>query len=173
MFKKIFISILFLVINNLWANTLLNSDVIWKNQDNKEVKLTSFIGKMTAVTMFYTECKKTCPLVTMAKLREINEYYAKKNQNIEFILVSFDPESDTPEILHQFQDKNELDSAKWHLLVGNKETTRALAKELGMGEYWKMDDHILHGFKIMIFNDKGELDHTLDWDHKDVAEILK
>ena len=66
-----------------------------------------------------------------------------------------------------------LDSNKWHLLTGNKNSTRNLAKAIGVGEYWKMDDHILHGFKILILDNAGNVQSTIDWDHRNVSEILK
>ena len=170
-----FLSLIILAITsfNCSAQSLLASDFIWKDQDNHEVKLSSFVGKKIVLTMFYTECKKTCPMLTMNALKEIEEFYKNKSEPIEFVLVSFDPEADTPEALLKFKNKSNLDSSKWHLLTGTKDSTRELAKSIGLGEYWKMDDHILHGFKIVVLDNTGKTQATIDWDHRDVAEVLK
>ena len=171
--NSLLILILGLISFNCFADSILNSDFTWKNQDNLDVKLTSFLGKKIALSMFYTECKKTCPMLTMAAFKEIDEFYKKKSESIEFVLVSYDPEVDTPEALLKFKNKLNLDSSKWHLLTGSKDSTRSLAKAIGIGEYWKMDDHILHGFKILILDNAGNVQSTIDWDHRNVSEILK
>ena len=77
--SSLLILIFVLTSSNCFADSILNSDFTWKNQDNSDVKLTSFLGKKIAISMFYTECKKTCPMLTMSAFKEIDEFYKKKS----------------------------------------------------------------------------------------------
>ena len=93
-------------------------------------------------------------------------------KNIEFVVITLDPENDTPEVLKKFQDHMGLDR-HWHFLAGSNKDTRLLANNLGLGDYWKFDDHIMHGFKILILDPSGNILHTLDWDHRTMKDVLK
>jgi len=152
--------------------SLLTDEFSLKDQDNQEVKLSKFKTKIIALTMFYTECKKTCPMLTLKALKEIESYYQNQAKPIDVVLVTFDPESDTPEALLKYKTKMNL-GANWHFLVGSLEDTKKIASNLGMGDYWKMDEHILHGFKILILNPLGEVETTLDWKHPTLDAALK
>lgn len=154
------------------AAHLLTDEFSLKDQNNQAVKLSKFRDKTIALTMFYTECKKTCPMLTLKALKEIEAYYQKQSKAIDVVIVTFDPEADTPEVLLKYKEKMNL-GANWHLLVANFEDTKKIASNLGMGDYWKMDEHILHGFKVLILNQAGEVETTLDWQHPTLVEALK
>lgn len=148
---------------------ILSPSFSWRNEENQIVKLSDFIGKNKniALSMIYTECKKTCPMATLKTLKDVESEFKKRNLNLEIVLITFDPEVDTPEVLLKFKKKLSLEN-NWHLLTGSKDDTRSLAKMIGLGEYWKMDDHILHGYKIVLLNEQGETNKVLDWNHSTI-----
>jgi protein SCO1/2 len=169
--KKILLSVLFPVV--CFAQHPFFQDVSeWKDETGKTVKLSEFKEKNIIATMSYTACKKTCPLTTMATLRKIENYLNENKIEAEFLIFSFDPESDTPEVLAKFKAKNKIESTHWHFLTGGVSQTKELSKSLGLDGYWSMDDHILHDFKISVFNTKADLVRTIDWDHRDLTGLL-
>lgn len=149
---------------------IFSTTIEWRDESDKIIKLSEFQGRDVALTMFYTECKKTCPMLTMNTLKEIEKKYQLKNEPIDLVLITFDPESDKAKELKNFKEKNHLEN-NWHLLYGSVSSTREIALKLGLGEFWKMDDHILHGFKIYLINKKQETKAIFDWDHRSIDQI--
>jgi protein SCO1/2 len=145
---------------------------LFKDEANQEVSLSSFFGKKAIVTMSYSSCKKTCPMMTMATLKKIEKGLTDKNKTAEIVILTFDPEQDTPEVLAAFKKKQGITSPHWHFLTGRPEDLRAVSKVLGLQNYYTMDDHILHDFKISVYSEAGDKIQVLDWDHREVANVF-
>lgn len=152
---------------------ILSNSTIWKDDENKNFVISDLKsqGRWIVITMSYTQCRKTCPLVTLRALRELENEFKKRDIAADFIIISFDPEHDSPKVLAEFKKKQNLVSPQWHLLTGSKDQARAIAKPLGLANYWEMDEHILHSFKVSIINPKRETVQSLDWDHRDVSQL--
>ncbi len=165
--------LLFLIFNNLFAeDNLFKQKILLTNQYNKIVKLEDFKGDLLALTMGYTECKKTCPSLTIKTLREMELFFKSKNQKINIVTITLDPDHDTPEVLNNYKNKLKVDD-KWHFLTTSKLDTRLIATSLKLDDYWTMDDHIIHGFKILLFDQQLNYKGILDWDNRDVALVMK
>jgi protein SCO1/2 len=153
------------------SSSILESNYTWKDSTDKEFKISDYKGKRLVLTMSYTACKKTCPLLTMKVLKEISVELEKRKLSAEFIVFSFDPEHDTPAVLAEFVNKQKLNLPNWHFVTGSKQDTRAIAKTLGLANYWEMDDHILHDFKVTIISPDGNKSKILDWDKHSIEGI--
>lgn len=152
---------------------LLSGPGIWHDQDNLEHHLSDWSGRPIVLTTFYTECKKTCPMLTLAKLKELQAALISKNQPVDFLLLTMDPEKDTPATLAQYKKNHGIVFPNWYLLQGTEKETRQLTKKLGMGDYWSMDDHILHKFRILYLDPTKNFRRVLDWEHQDVNSIFE
>lgn len=170
---KIFIKIIaiFFTLSSFAQENILNSTIVFKNQNNEDVKLSQIKDDFIVLTMGYTECKKTCPQLTIKTLKEIESFFNQKNKKISIIMISLDPEHDTPAELKIFKDKITLNQ-NWHFLVTTKSNTREISKLLGFGDYWTMDDHIIHGFKITVFDTKNSESKIIDWNSRDLEKVL-
>lgn len=153
-------------------SSIFDNKAIFHDEEGKEVKMSDFLGHPTVMTMSYTECKKTCPLVTLVTLKKIQAELDAKSRKADIVILSFDPENDTPEVLKKFREKQKLTQPNWHFLTGSNADTRAAAKYLGLDHYWAMDDHILHGFKITIFSAEGDITRVLDWNNHEVTNLF-
>lgn len=134
---------------------LLDSD--WQNQKGETLKLKDLRGKTLIVVMIYTTCKASCPILVadMKKIeQQIKPEYLKKAS---LVLVSIDPETDTPERLLQFAKERKMDADHWILLRGNEASTQEFANVLSM-KYKKISPiDFSHSNIISIFNPDGEL----------------
>ena len=54
-------------------------------------------------------------------MKEIHKRFLKKTDQVAFISITVDPETDTPEVLRAFMAKNGFDYPNWHCLTGTKE----------------------------------------------------
>lgn len=125
-------------------------------------------GRRLAVTMGYTSCQRTCPRLTMKLLRQLEERYAAANEPIDFVVVSLDPKTDTPAVLAAYKQRHGITSPHWHFLTGSIADTERVARELGSA-FLEPETHIFHSFKVVVFAPTGEVEHTFDWDHRDVG----
>ena len=131
----------------------------WKTQNNETVEFKDFQGEVLVVVMIYTSCKAACPRL-VADMRSIEaKVKPNANQPVKYILVSIDPETDTPEKLKAFAIENQMDSEQWVFLQGSDESTREFANILAVKykEITPLD--FSHSNIISVFNQKGVLVH--------------
>ncbi|MFZ0598561.1 MAG: SCO family protein [Flavobacterium sp.] len=129
----------------------------WTNQNGKNIELKSLKGNVLVMVMIYTTCKAACPKL-VADMRNIESRLNEKTKkNVKLILVSIDPETDTPEKLKAFSIANKMEGDSWIFLRCNEENTREFAAVLAVN-YKKISPiDFSHSNIISVFNPDGEL----------------
>ncbi|MFH7014979.1 SCO family protein [Flavobacterium sp. FlaQc-47] len=129
----------------------------WTNQNGKNIELKSLKGNVLVMVMIYTTCKAACPKL-VADMRNIESRLNEKTKkNVKLILVSIDPETDTPEKLKAFSIANKMEGDSWIFLRSNEENTREFAAVLAVN-YKKISPiDFSHSNIISVFNPDGEL----------------
>ena len=109
--------------------------------------------------MIYTTCKAACPRL-IADMRAIQTKVPKKHrEEVQFVLISIDPETDTPKRLNEFAIKNEMFDPPWLFLRGSEADTREFAAVLAIS-YKKISPmDFSHSNIISVFNKEGVLIH--------------
>ena len=132
---------------------------IWTNQDSVQVELKELKGNVVVMVMIYTTCKAACPRL-VADMRDIESKIPKdKLKNVKLVLVSIDPETDTPKRLGEFAKENQMEEEHWMFLRGSEEDTREFAAVLAVN-YKKISPmDFSHSNIISVFNQAGELAH--------------
>ncbi len=157
--------------------SIYNLPSTWTSQNNEQVVLKELNGKVLVMVMIYTSCKAACPRL-VADMRRIKDQIPEEFlSDIQMILVSIDPETDTPERLKKFAIENYMDEQPWLFLRGTKESVRDFANVLAV-KYKKISPlDFSHSNIISVFNEKGELSHQqegLGVDNKEtVAKIIE
>ena len=144
-------------IENLPSNSIYNLSSTWENQDDHTVKFKDFIGKTMVVVMIYTSCKTACPIL-VADMKSIKSKIPTnilKETNL--VLVSIDPEVDTPAKLHEFAKTNGMQGEPWIFLRGNEDSTKEFANVLSMKFKKVSPMDFSHSNLITVFNKKGEM----------------
>lgn len=99
------------------------------NQKGNEVQFPdAYAGNVMLVGYVYTHCPDICPMITY-NMRDIQ---LELQEEDEFMLVSlsFDPERDTPEMLHEYAKNYKLNQENWRLLTGSTEEVDAALETL-------------------------------------------
>ena len=153
-------------------NSIYQLNSQWTNQGGESVSLKSFKGKPVVLTMFYSSCTYACPLLVNDMLRMESSLSADKRNNYRFILVSIDPERDTPEKLKIYAKEHGLDLSRWTLLTGKSDDIMELAAMTGFK--YKKDDkgNYSHSNLISLLNEKGEISHQQIGLNQDIAETV-
>jgi len=131
----------------------------WTTQDNEQIELKDLQGKVVVMVMIYTECKAACPRL-VADMRNIERRVDKKDlKNVQFIMVSIDPETDTPEKLKEFSKENVMEDDHWMFLRGTPEDTREFAAILAVNYKKITPMDFSHSNIISVFDTSGVMVH--------------
>ncbi len=129
----------------------------WTNQDGETIQMEDLKGKVLVMVMIYTSCKSACPRL-VADMRNIESRLPDNNKdNVQLVLVSIDPEVDTPERLKSFSIENKMEGDQWIFLRSTEENTREFSAVLAVN-YKKISPmDFSHSNIISVFNSEGEL----------------
>src|SRR5262245_56653613 len=73
-------------------------DFALTSQDERQVKLSSYRGKIVLVSFVFTTCNGTCPATThrLAVVQQRLQKHEQLRDHVHFVSISLDPERDTP-----------------------------------------------------------------------------
>lgn len=96
------------------------------NQDSNLVNKSTVKGKIYVTDLFFTSCPTICPIVKSNMLRIYERYY----DDPDFLLLSHSIDTKYDEIptLKNYAEKLEIETEKWHLLKGTRQTISAISK---------------------------------------------
>lgn len=153
--------------------SIYNLPSTWSTQDGTDIELKDLQGNVLVMVMIYTSCKAACPRL-VADMRNIEERVKNKNlDKVKYVLVSIDPEVDTPERLKAFAKENKMDGNQWLFLRSSEENTREFAATLAVN-YKKISPlDFSHSNIISVFNTQGELDYQQEGLGIDYAPTVK
>lgn len=137
---------------NLTRVSIFSYPWTWTDERGETVKFAQWRGEPLVVTAIYTTCRATCPR-TIGKLKQLDADYRREGHVPEFLVVTLDPESDTPEALRRFKQSEHLPEA-WHFLAGSVEATREFTDALDI-HVMEMDVHRFHDARIVEFDARG------------------
>lgn len=76
-------------------------------------------GKVVIANFFFSSCPSICPKLTEA-MKEVYQRVQDNSSSIEFISITVDPETDTPEVLTNYMNKYGINHPNWRCLTGTK-----------------------------------------------------
>lgn len=129
----------------------------WTNQDGKNIEMKDLKGKVLVMVMIYTSCKAACPRL-VADMRNIESRLpGDVKENVQLVLVSIDPEVDTPKRLKSFSIENKMEGNQWLFLRSTEDNTREFAAVLAVNYKKVSPMDFSHSNIISVFNTEGEL----------------
>ena len=139
--------------------SIFNLTSKWQTEENEMIILEDLKGKTLVMVMIYTTCKAACPRL-VADMRNIESKIPKQNlEDLRFVLVSIDPETDTPARLKAFAKENFMDDQHWTFLQGSESSVREFANVLAVKYKQISPMDFSHSNIISVFNEDGELIH--------------
>jgi protein SCO1/2 len=142
---------------NISELSIYNLPSKWTNQNGQNIEMKDLNGKVLVMVMIYTSCKAACPRL-VADMRNIESRLPENIKgNVKLVMVSIDPEVDTPKRLKAFSVENMMEGDQWLFLRSTEENTREFAAVLAVN-YKKISPlDFSHSNIISVFNAKGEL----------------
>jgi protein SCO1 len=132
------------------------------DQAGQTVHLDVHRGHPVLLSMFYTSCADACPLL-IAELQRIEAGLPPAlRADVRVVLVSLDPERDTPRALRRLAESHRLDTTRWRLLTGSDDTVREVAAVLGVKFRRLANGMINHSSVIAVLDRRGGIEGTID-----------
>ena len=156
----------------LTDGSLYQLDSVWTSDVGREVRLGVLRGRVQVAAMFFASCEYACPLIIEDMRRIERALPASLRARVDFLLVSFDAERDTPAALRAFREKRQLSAAHWTLLRGREDDVRELAALLGINYQRDARGQFAHSNVIHVLNAEGEpIFHQAGLNHDGKAAI--
>ncbi len=135
-------------------------------QHNEPFSLADQTGNVTVVYFGYTTCPDYCP-TTMAEFSVVKELLGDDADRVRFVLVTFDPERDTPDRLRQYLSNfDEGFIGLW----GDQRQTDAVLQDYGVialiGDHvgHAADELIDHSTRSYVIDPDGQLRLSFPYD---------
>lgn len=109
--------------------------------------------------MVFTRCESACPFIGDGLQRIQRTLAPELRDRVDFVLVSFDPERDTPEALRAYRQQMHRGTDHWTLLTGRPDDVRELAVLLGVNYQRDARGQFAHSNVITALNAEGEIIH--------------
>jgi len=140
----------------------------WVDDASRPVRLETLAGTYTVATMAYGACQRVCS-TTLRRIEELHDLAQERHLSLNFVVFGLDPAEDKPSDWANFRADRHLAFADLQFLSGSAEATRRVANRLGV-HYWRMDDHTLHDFRIVLLSPAGVVVRSIN--HYDDAIAL-
>jgi protein SCO1 len=132
----------------------------------------TFRGHPVLITMFYGSCPVACPILTSDLKRIERQLPESTRADVRILMVSFDPDRDTPQVLSRLKRERELDGARWTLASAGSDEARELAGVLNI-KYRKLDNGaFFHSSVIVLLDRQGRPQARIDGASNDAATLL-
>ncbi len=126
------------------------------DQNGATVRLSQFRGEPVGVTFLYTTCPdaNACPMTT-AKFSRLDVMLREKKFG-HLLVVTVDPEHDTPAVLKDYAKKAGADPKRWSFLTGDPAKVAEVASRFGI-LYSKKGSQVLHQQGVAVVDPDGKL----------------
>lgn len=126
-------------------------------QDGKAAGLDMYRGHPIVISMFYGSCPYVCPTLINSIQRMENKLDPDSRKRVRVLLVSLDPERDTPAALAAIATKHGADTSRWTFAQTPDASVRQLAAVLGI-QYRKLPDGSFnHSTVITLLDPEGRI----------------
>ncbi|MFZ1280967.1 MAG: SCO family protein [Ignavibacteriaceae bacterium] len=141
-------------------NTFLNQDSV-KVQFPKIIK-----DKITVLAMVYTHCPDICPMTTHNMFLVEEKLTDDLKDKVKFVVISFDPNRDSPAVLKKFAEIRDLSFKSWTLLSGDEQNTKEVMLKFGIkaipadssyDENGELSYNVIHTDRISLIDPEGRL----------------
>jgi len=133
-------------------------DFTLTDQAGQRVTLSSFSGKVVALTFGYVRCPSPAYCFRLASnLGQVQKQLKDKvGRDVILLTVVLDPEHDQRQALLDYARVWTSDPLTWHFLTGPAPDVRRVAGFFGV-EYWKDEGAVLHSLNTAVIDRQGRL----------------
>jgi protein SCO1 len=127
------------------------------DQDGKTLSLDRYRGHPVIVTLFYGGCPNACPLLIESLRATEQALSPSERTDLRVLLVTIDPERDTPAALSKLATQRRVDLSRWTLATMTANDVRMLAATLNVQYRRLPDGEYNHSSVLTLLSKDGAL----------------
>lgn len=127
------------------------------DQDGKKVGIDIFKGHPVVVSMFYSSCNYTCPILIDSLKKLDSKLDANTREKVRILLISFDPQNDTPAALKKLALNSDIDLKRWKLVSPAPDQVRDIAAVLHFTYRQMAEGGFNHTSSLTLLDDSGKI----------------
>lgn len=148
--------------STLPGDSVYQLDVAGTDQNGVTQRFPALRGKVRIISMFYANCPYVCPMIINTIKQTENTLTDAQRAQTGVVLISLDPERDTPEALKEVEITRHLDGKRWTLLRTDAGDVRKLAAVLGI-QYRALENRDFnHSTAIILLDTDGRIRASSD-----------
>jgi protein SCO1/2 len=151
--------------------SLFSVDGPWVDETGQRTPLSRWQGRPAVVAMEYSACRFICS-VYWRRLMDLQQEADRRGVDLQFVILSIDPEHDTPAAWREYRQARNLQRANWHFLTSDRTSTTRAAALLGV-HWWYADGHLMHDFKVVRLDTQGGVAAALTTYDEPVTRLLE
>lgn len=114
-----------------------------------------FQGAPLIIGFIYTHCPDICSFIT-ANISSIHDELDDPGDT-QFVLVTFDPERDTPEVLKQYAHAFQMDREPFQFLTGDPETINSFMQRMSVRTQESFSRDLDDGERVYFINHSDKI----------------
>ena len=138
------------------AESYYGVDVMLETHDGEKMALDTLQGRPALVSMFYASCPHVCPMLINTLQQVERQLTPGQREGLRVLMVSVDPERDTPEVLARMVREYRIDEGRWTLArAGDDADTRLIAALLDIKYRRLPDGEFNHTSTMILLDEEG------------------
>lgn len=130
-------------------------DLNFENTKGETVKLSDYRGKPLLISLIFTSCHQTCPIITkQLELAVSASRDALGDDSFNVITVGFDAINDSPEAMRSFARSQNISVSGWYFLSASPAVIDTLTHQLGFS-YFSSPRGFDHITQVSIIDHSG------------------
>ena len=121
------------------------------------VTLADFAGRPLVIGALFTTCAGPCPSIARS-LKRLQDELA--GTDVRLVVVSVDPEVDTPEVLARYAERVGADPARWTFLTGTRAEVQAFVQQGLFLALERGSEGLTHDTRLLAVDRRG---HRRGW----------
>lgn len=143
----------------------------WTTHEGGAVQLNTFEGRPVVLSMVFTNCATACPLLVLDMKRIAKELPKEVASEVQYVLISLDPERDRPGQMQRFVAGFGLDD-QWTILAADDRDVRSVANLLGVRYKQESGGQFAHTNMIAVLDQSGRVAHRQMGTQSDPGESI-
>ena len=139
--------------------------------DGNTVQLADWRGRPAIIAMDHTQSLVVCS-DTIRRLRAVQTAAERIGKRFDYIVISLDPQADTPEQWARYKRFFDVDRPGWHSLNGGADDTQALIEKLGIRISYDQG-YRFHEVKLFRVDASGRVVRTLEGYDRNTESFLQ
>lgn len=141
---------------------ILNLDLRFRDEDNRELRLKDFIKKPTLILPVYFYCPQACSMMMASLASAINDVPLTPGENYQVLAISFD-EEETPELAREAKKnylkliQKDFPEDQWKFLTGDRKAIHGLLHGLGYGLKKTGPHMFIHPNVMVVLSPAGKI----------------